>query len=177
MMRGAIIAIGILSTILAITVQSVGGLFLLCADLVYVILFPQLLCGVFIDFTNTYGAVAGYIIGMILRVIGGETLLNFPPLYKFPGFEEETQTQLFPFRTVAMIGSLLSILSVSVLFNYLFLEGKLPREADVFKCVVNLPTPKEILENDDNIGQSNPALDVDEKGNEKSPYVIYTSTV
>ena len=145
MMRGAILAIGFLSTILAITVQSVGGLFLLCADLVFVILFPQLLCGVFIDFTNTYGAVAGYIIGLILRVIGGEKLLHFPPLYKFPGFEEETQTQLFPFRTLAMVVSLISILIVSVLFNFLFKSGKLPKKADIFKCIVNLPPPEKII--------------------------------
>ena len=142
-MRGAILAIGVLSTILAITVNSVGGLFLLCADLVFVILFPQLVCGVFIDFSNTYGAVAGYIIGMILRVIGGEKLLHFPPIYKFPGFEEETQTQLFPFRTLAMVVSLISIISVSVLFNFLFKYEILPKKADIFKCIVNVPTIEE----------------------------------
>lgn len=41
--------------------QSVRiGLRYLCADLVYVILFPQLLCVVYLERSNTYGCLLGY---------------------------------------------------------------------------------------------------------------------
>lgn len=59
-MRVSIIAVGILATIMALTIQSIYGLWYLCADLVYVILFPQLLCVVYFKRSNIYGCLLGY---------------------------------------------------------------------------------------------------------------------
>ena len=59
-MRFAIIMVGGLATVMALTIQSIYGLWYLCADLVYVILFPQLLCVVYFKRSNTYGCLAGY---------------------------------------------------------------------------------------------------------------------
>ena len=67
----------------------------LCSDLVYVILFPQLLCVVhFPDWCNTYGSLFSYCLGLGIRVTGGESLVGLPPLIHFPGFQEPTQEEV-----------------------------------------------------------------------------------
>ena len=67
----------------------------LCSDLVYVILFPQLLCVVhFPDWCNTYGSLFSYCLGLSIRVTGGESLVGLPPLIHFPGFQEPTQEEV-----------------------------------------------------------------------------------
>ncbi len=106
--------------------------------MVYVILFPQLLIVVhFKQYCNTYGSVASYIIGFIARVSGGEPLMNLEPFIYFP-FWNGTD-QLFPFRTLAMVLSLISVLVFSFLTRYLFESGKLPPSWDILRCVVNIP--------------------------------------
>lgn len=40
-MRVAIIVVGILATVMALTIPSIYGLWSMCSDLVYCILFPQ----------------------------------------------------------------------------------------------------------------------------------------
>ena len=93
----------------------------MCSDLVYVILFPQLLIVVhFKDHVNTYGSLFAYCIGMFLRLGGGEPLVHLPPLIKYPLYKESEVegvmgTQLFPFRTFAMAMSMISLISISKL--------------------------------------------------------------
>ena len=73
--RAAVVVIGALALALGLLVQSVYGLFYLCADFVYVILFPQLVAVIYIPFVNVYGSIAGYIVGLVLRLIGGERVV------------------------------------------------------------------------------------------------------
>ncbi|XP_054746897.1 high-affinity choline transporter 1 [Anastrepha obliqua] len=139
-MRVAIIIVGILSTIMALTIPSIYGLWSMCSDLVYVILFPQLLMVVhFKKHCNTYGSLAAYIVALFIRLSGGEALLGLPPLIHFPGYDAETQTQLFPFRTTAMLMSLITLIGVSWWTKMMFESGKLPPGYDYFRCVVNIP--------------------------------------
>ncbi|XP_065362742.1 high-affinity choline transporter 1 [Calliphora vicina] len=139
-MRGGIIVVGILSTIMALTIPSIYGLWSMCSDLVYVILFPQLLMVVhFKKHCNTYGSLAAYIVALFIRLSGGEALLGLPALIHFPGYDEENQTQLFPFRTMAMLLSLITLILVSWWTKMMFESGKLPPSYDVFRCVVNIP--------------------------------------
>ena len=70
--RGTVVVVGSLALVLGLTVKSVYGLFYLCADFVYVILFPQLVSVVYLPFVNVYGSIVGYIMGLVLRLIGGE---------------------------------------------------------------------------------------------------------
>ena len=87
----------------------------MCSDLVYVILFPQLLIVVhFKDWVNTYGSFFAYCIGMFLRLGGGEPLIHLPALIHYPLWTE-ADGQLFPFRTFAMVVSMISLLAVSAL--------------------------------------------------------------
>ncbi|KAK2180844.1 hypothetical protein NP493_423g02008 [Ridgeia piscesae] len=55
-LRVSILLVGGAATTLAIVVHSIYGLWYLCADLVYVILFPQLLCVVYVRSSNSYGS-------------------------------------------------------------------------------------------------------------------------
>ena len=71
-MRFTIFVFGALATAMALLTGSVYGLWYLSSDLVYVIIFPQLLSVLFVKGTNTYGSVAAYIFGLLLR-IGGST--------------------------------------------------------------------------------------------------------
>lgn len=144
-MRGGILGVGVMAMVMGITIKTIYGLWYLCADLVYVILFPQLVSVVHLSRTNTYGSLAGYCVGMFFRIAGGEPLMYLPAMIEYPGFYYESPTnwyQRFPFRTLTMLLSFGTIVSVSYLMNYLFESGKLRKEQDIFLCVVNIPEDK-----------------------------------
>ncbi|NHE57431.1 sodium:solute symporter [Cyclobacterium sp. GBPx2] len=112
--RLAILVIGAVSTWLALTLQSVYELWYLCADLVYVVLFPQLVLALYFKKSNQYGAIAGILVGLILRFGGGEPIFGIEPFLPYPMNDPVAGIQ-FPFRTFAMLTSLLSIVLVSYL--------------------------------------------------------------
>ena len=115
----------------AIFVDTIYGIYILSADILYIIVFPQLLCAVFIKFVNPYGSLVGYVVGAILRVGGGESTLNIDTFIEYPNYDEELG-QLFPFRTFAMLCGLMCIIGVSLFTNYVFDHGLLPRRIDIF---------------------------------------------
>ena len=78
-MRGAQVVIAALACAMAISVSSIYYLFLLCSDFVYVVLFPQLLCVLYVRWSNSYGSLAGLAIGLLMRLLGGEPGLKLPP--------------------------------------------------------------------------------------------------
>lgn len=112
----------------------------MCSDLVYVILFPQLLMVVhFKDYCNTYGSLAAYLIAFFVRLSGGEPLMGLDAFIHYPGWDEANQRQLFPFRTMAMLMSLITLVGVSYGTKWVFETGRLAPGYDFFKCVVNIP--------------------------------------
>ena len=133
-MRIAIFGVGACATVMALVVTSIYSLWALCSDLVYVILFPQLCCVIYLEGTNTYGSFFGYVIGLVLRVGGGEDKIGLhPPLIKYP-YYNDTDGQLFPFRTLSMLVSFASIIAVSYSLKYLFEKGILPASLDFLHC-------------------------------------------
>ncbi|CAD6195438.1 unnamed protein product [Caenorhabditis auriculariae] len=157
-MRIAIICVGIMATIMALTIQSIYGLWYLCADLVYVILFPQLVCVVYVPHSNTYGSLSGYAVGLILRLIGGEPLLSFPAIFHYPMYSEGVQ--YFPFRTTAMLSSMTTIILVSKYTEKLFQSGTISPEWDIFGCVVNIPSDHIPLPSDVSFAVSSDTISV-----------------
>jgi high affinity choline transporter 7 len=86
-------------------------LWFLCSDFVYCLLFPQLVCALFDKKANTYGSFAGFIVAAVLRFGGGDATLGIPIFLDYPMIEDGVV--LFPFRTLAMICGLVSIIVVS----------------------------------------------------------------
>ena len=111
MLRRMIWIIGITGTLLALQVKSVYELWFLCSDFVYAILFPQLVTALFDKKANMYGSVAGFAVSLILRLGGGDPTLGIPILFPYPMIEDGLV--LFPFRTLAMVSGLITIMVVS----------------------------------------------------------------
>ncbi|XP_072143768.1 high-affinity choline transporter 1-like [Dermacentor andersoni] len=132
-MRLSIVAVGALATVIALTANSVYALWYLSSDLVYVILFPQLVSVVYLkDYVNTYGSLAAYMVGAFFRAAGGESLLGIPALIYYPYYDEEKKVQRFPFRTFSMCMCFITLISVSLLASCLF-NNVLPPSADIFR--------------------------------------------
>jgi len=110
--RLGILGAGLAATLLALKVQSVYSLWFLCSDLVYVLLFPQLVMVLFSKSANRVGALAGLAVGLFLRLGGGEPSLGIQPFLPYPVVEGDGGTWL-PFRTIAMLASLAAIGLVS----------------------------------------------------------------
>uniref|UniRef100_A0A672RHF4 Solute carrier family 5 member 7 n=1 Tax=Sinocyclocheilus grahami TaxID=75366 RepID=A0A672RHF4_SINGR len=103
----------------------------------------------FIKGTNTYGSVAGYVFGLLLRVGGGEPYLRLPPFIYYPGWQmrqkeqrltremERFVEQRFPYKTVSMLASLLSNAAFSYAAKYLFESGTLSPKYDFLDAVVS----------------------------------------
>uniref|UniRef100_A0A3P9MDF5 High affinity choline transporter 1 n=1 Tax=Oryzias latipes TaxID=8090 RepID=A0A3P9MDF5_ORYLA len=148
-MRITIFVFGGLATMMALVTGTVYGLWYLSSDLVYVIIFPQLLSVLFVKGTNTYGSVAAYLFGLVLRIGGGEPYLRLPPFIYYPGWIIEKQIhqetgiiedfvkQRFPFKTVSMVASFVANFIFSHLAKYLFESGKISHKYDFLDAVVS----------------------------------------
>lgn len=101
--------IGVAATLIAFQVQSVYELWFLCSDFVYCLLFPALVCALFDPKATGYGALAGFFVAAFLRFGGGDATLGIPAFLPY-GTD-------FPFRTLAMLSGLCSIVLVSRLTN------------------------------------------------------------
>eukprot|EP00127_Corallochytrium_limacisporum_P006532 Clim_evm4s230 gene=Clim_evmTU4s230 len=128
--RGAMVIVGSLATVMALTIDTIYGLWYLCSDLVYCILFPQLTTVLYYSKANTYGSAAGYLVGALLRFGGGEPLVDLPPFIYYPGYKDGEQ--MFPFRTLAMACSLVTILVVSWATHQLYERDIINEDNDFF---------------------------------------------
>jgi high affinity choline transporter 7 len=104
--------VGIAATLLALRIESVYALWFLCSDLVYCILFPQLVTALFDPRATAAGSVAGLGVSSLMRLSGGEPALGLPTLFAWP-MTDPDGTINFPFRTCSMLAGLLTIIVVS----------------------------------------------------------------
>ena len=111
--RRLVLIVGIAATLIALRVQSVYALWFLCSDLVYCILFPQLVTALFDKKANRYGSIAGLIVSFALRFGAGEPILGLQRILPYPMVDPASGAVLFPFRTVAMLAGLITIVIVS----------------------------------------------------------------
>lgn len=134
--RTSVVVVGLAGTALTFLDNSVLVFWLVGVDMSYTIMFPQLVCVLFFEVSNGYGASLGYLMGMILRLLSGEPLIGLPATIHFPGCRldaEGTLTQYFPFRTAIMVTSLLTIPLFSWLMAIVFNKGLLSERWDVFQ--------------------------------------------
>jgi solute carrier family 5 (high affinity choline transporter), member 7 len=99
---------------MALSVQSVQALWFFTSDLVFVLLFPQLVSALFDRRANLPGSVVAFSVSLVLRLGGGEPLFNLAPLIHYPElcarwipmnaaawYDPSTGAMLFPYKTVA----------------------------------------------------------------------------
>lgn len=100
-----------MAVLLSLNITSVYELWVLSSDFVFVLLFPQLVTALFDKKANSWGSFAGFTVGLILRIGGGDPILGLPILIDYPMIVDGEV--LFPFRTFAMVCSLVTIMMVS----------------------------------------------------------------
>jgi len=137
-LRGTIVFNTAIAMTIAITVKSVYGLYLICSDLVFVLLFPHLVLILhFPDLVNKYGMVVGFSTAFLLRALAGEQVLGYDAVIKFPYYEEGVDGkpgyQKFPFRIVCMLIHLALCLGVTWLSKELYRRGYLSGKRDFLK--------------------------------------------
>jgi solute carrier family 5 (high affinity choline transporter), member 7 len=103
--RSSILLFGAMATGLALKVQSVQALWFFTSDLVFVLLFPQLLFALFDSKANRTGSIAAFSVSLVLRVGGGEPLLGLPAFIPYPDG--------VPFRTLAAAAGIVLLPLVS----------------------------------------------------------------
>lgn len=108
----AVALVGTAAATLALATQSVYALWALCADLVYTLLFPQLVIVLWARRPHASAALAGGAVALLLRVGGGEPLLGVPALLAYPWTGADGVTE-FPFRTTAMLAGLATTLALN----------------------------------------------------------------
>ncbi|XP_057707009.1 high-affinity choline transporter 1-like isoform X4 [Corythoichthys intestinalis] len=84
---------GLAGTSLAFLEVSIMSYWVLGSTITYVFLFPQLICVLFFDISNGYGAMSGLFIGGMLRLLSGEPSLGLPVTLPFPGCTLQNGTQ------------------------------------------------------------------------------------
>ncbi|XP_037518241.1 high-affinity choline transporter 1-like [Rhipicephalus sanguineus] len=125
-LRGMIWVVGVIATATAISAHSVLGLWTFSSDMVYVLLFPQFVALFYLrKRSNAYGAVFGFVVGVLSRALCGEPMILLPALIHLPLYDAE-RGQQFPFRTMCMLLSLFSLLLGSAIAKSLFRAGILP---------------------------------------------------
>jgi high affinity choline transporter 7 len=126
MIRVSILVLGAVAAMLALRVQSVQRLWFLTSDLVFVLLFPQLLFALFDRRANRTGSMVAFFASLILRLGGGEPVFGLPATIPYaevfaavlPGeselwFDAAEHGTLFPVRTLAALAGLVLLPVVS----------------------------------------------------------------
>ena len=139
-MRSTIALLGVGAVAMALRVQSVQALWFFTSDLVFVLLFPQLVSALFDPRANLAGSVVAFTVSLVLRLGGGEPLFGLAPLIPYPEIAahvlpmdaarwyDEAGALLFPFKTLAAVTGLVLLPLVSRA------HGVLERAAAAAEC-------------------------------------------
>jgi solute carrier family 5 (high affinity choline transporter), member 7 len=108
--------------LMALKVQSVQALWFFTSDLVFVLLFPQLVYALFDRQANRIGSMAAFFVSLVLRIGGGEPLFGLKPLIHYPElftsnpaqwYDPATGAMLFPYKTLAAAAGMVLLPLVS----------------------------------------------------------------
>uniref|UniRef100_A0A0A9Z518 High-affinity choline transporter 1 n=1 Tax=Lygus hesperus TaxID=30085 RepID=A0A0A9Z518_LYGHE len=139
---------------LACNINGVYDLSLMCADVIFVVLFPQLTLLIYVpQIANKYGSSVSYFVALFLRILTGDPTLGVEAVIKWPLYDEETKVQYFPFRCTIMLIST-ALMAFFGYLAYFFIEktGKIPMKYDFLKgfsgkkTILQLAAPSAPLE-------------------------------
>jgi high affinity choline transporter 7 len=123
--RVSIAVLGGASAVMALSVQSVQALWFFTSDLVFVLLFPQLVYALYDRRVNLAGSVVAFSVSLVLRLGGGEPLFGLAPVIPYPEIAaawlpieparwyDAGGALLFPYKTLAAIAGLVLLPAVS----------------------------------------------------------------
>lgn len=152
--RAAVIVAGLLGTSLTSLKNSIITMLILACEMSFILVFPQLTSALFINISNSYGAVMGLLTGLVLRLLSGVPSLGLAPVIHFPGctLEDGVYVQYFPFKIFSVLSAFAAIFLFSFLTSVLFNKGVLPEKWDVFKVKAQ-PSPQPVTptEDDENV--------------------------
>jgi high affinity choline transporter 7 len=103
--RGSIILLGVGAAVMALTVKSVLTLWVFSSDLIFVLLFPQLVMALYDPKANRIGSVVAFAVSLVLRLGRGEEIFGLPAFLPYPDW--------FPTRTAAALAGLVLLPVVS----------------------------------------------------------------
>ena len=109
--RATVLVLGVAATLIALQVKSIYTLWVLCSDLVYCVLFPQILLALFDRRANRWGSYAGMLVAFAIRVSAGEPLLGLPRV--LPLAQDANGLDTLPIKTIAMVAGLVTMWIVS----------------------------------------------------------------
>jgi high affinity choline transporter 7 len=123
--RVSIAVLGGAAAVMALSVQSVQALWFFTSDLVFVLLFPQLVYALYDRRVNLAGSVAAFAVSLVLRLGGGEPLFGLAPIIRYPELAsaflpidparwyDAAGTLLFPYKSLAALTGLILLPVVS----------------------------------------------------------------
>jgi high affinity choline transporter 7 len=123
--RVAVLGVGAIAAVLALRAQSVQALWYFTSDLVFVLLFPQLVAAMYDPRANLAGSVAAFSVSLVLRLGGGEPLLGIAPFIPYPelaahvlpvdprAWYDASGAMLWPFRILAAAAGMVLLPVVS----------------------------------------------------------------
>ena len=112
-LRSCVVLLGIGAVVLALLGQNVKDLWFFTSDLVFVLLFPQLVMALFDRKANLTGSVVAFTVSLVLRLGGGEPIFGLPAFIPYPellqgwlagnpaDWYDTKGNMLFPFKTLA----------------------------------------------------------------------------
>ena len=95
-----------------------AALWLFTADLVFVLLFPQLIAALFDSKVNRIGSITAFVVSLVLRLGGGIDIFGMPAFIPYPelfhgllpgpteSWYNDSGATLFPVKTLAAIAGL-----------------------------------------------------------------------
>jgi high affinity choline transporter 7 len=127
--RGSILVLGVGAAAFALLVQSVQELWFFTADLVFVLLVPQLFAALFDRGANRIGSITAFVTSLVLRMGGGLPLFGLAPFIPYPELcaallpinpeawyevsPKGVPVMLFPFKAMAFLAGMLLLPAIS----------------------------------------------------------------